>query len=237
MQAPDSPCFSAPVRLLSPHRNPFRPPPLAMLEFLRSGGPVLWLILALGAAALVVFLERSLQLHRDRIDSTDFLQGIFNALRRGNDQEALALCEETPGPVARLASIAIRRRAEPRERLLLELDQAGSAEVARLERRLAFLSLIAQSAPVLGLLGTVLGILRSLLAWRAALPLAASAGIADGLVAAAVTTAAGLAVALPCYLGFNVLVVKIDRLVLDMRDAASECVWFLDRNPVPESRA
>ena len=208
-----------------------------MLEFLHSGGPVLWLILALGAIALVVFLERSLQLHRDRIDSTDFLQGIFNALRRGNDQEALALCEETPGPVARLASIAIRRRAEPRERLLLELDQAGSAEVARLERRLAFLSLIAQSAPVLGLLGTVIGILRSLLAWRAALPLAASAGIADGLVSAAVTTAAGLAVALPCYLGFNVLVVKIDRLVLDMRDAASECVWFLDRNPVPESRA
>ena len=208
-----------------------------MLEYLRSGGPVLWLVLALGAIALVVFLERSLQLHRDRIDSTDFLQGIFNALRRGNDQEALALCEETPGPVARLASIAIRRRAEPRERLLRELDQAGSAEVARMERRLAFLSLIAQSAPVLGLLGTVLGILRSLLAWRAALPLAASAGIADGLVAAAVTTAAGLAVALPCYLGFNVLVVKIDRLVLDMRDAASECVWFLDRNPVPESRA
>ena len=208
-----------------------------MLEFLRSGGPVLWLVLALGAIALVVFLERSLQLHRDRIDSTDFLQGIFNALRRGNDQEALALCEETPGPVARLASIAIRRRAEPRERLLRELDQAGSAEVARLERRLAFLSLIAQSAPVLGLLGTVLGILRSLLAWRAALPLAASAGIADGLVAAAVTTAAGLAVALPCYLGFNVLVVKIDRLVLDMRDAVSECVWFLERNPVPESHA
>ena len=91
-----------------------------MPEFLRSGGPVLWLILALGAAALVVFLERSLQLHRDRIDSTDFLQGIFNALRRGNDREALALCEETPGPVARLASIAIRRRSAPRERLLQE---------------------------------------------------------------------------------------------------------------------
>ena len=106
-----------------------------------------------------------------------------------------------------------------------------------MERRLAFLSLIAQAAPVLGLLGTVLGILRALLAWRAALPLAASAGIADGLVAAAVTTAAGLAVALPCYLGFNVLVVKIDRLVLDMRDAVSECVWFLDRNPARETHA
>lgn len=204
-----------------------------MLEYLHSGGPVLWLTLALGAIALVVFLERSLQLHRDRIDSTDFLQGIFNALRRGNVQEALALCEETPGPVARLAGVAIRRRAAPRDRLLQELDQAGSAEIARMERRLAFLSLIAQAAPLLGLLGTALGILRSTLAWRAALPLADSAGIADGLVAAALTTAAGLAVALPCYLGFNVLVVKIDRLVLDMRDAVSECVWFLERNALP----
>lgn len=208
-----------------------------MSDFLQSGGPVLWLILAFGAIALVVFLERSLQLHRDRIDSTDFLQGIFNALRRGNDREALALCEETPGPVARLASIAIRRRGDPRDRLLQELDQAGAAEIARMERRLAFLSLIAQASPLLGLLGTALGILRSLLAWRAALPLAAPAGIADGLVAAALTTAAGLAVALPCYLGFNVLVVKIDRLVLDMRDACSECVWFLDRNPAPPSHA
>ena len=207
-----------------------------MIEFLRSGGPVLWLVLALGATALAVFLERSLQLHRDRIDEADFLQGIFNAMRRGNVQEAVALCEETPGPVARLTSIAIRRREAPRERLLQELEQAGAAEISRMERRLAFLSLIAQAAPLLGLLGTVLGILRSLLAWRAALPLADAAGIADGLVSGAITTAAGLAVALPCYLGFNVLVVKIDRLVLDMRDAVSECVWFIDRNPAPAAR-
>ena len=197
-----------------------------MLAFLRSGGPVLWLLLAFGATALVVFLERSLQLHRDRVDETDFLQGIFNAVRRGNVKEALALCEETPGPVARLTSIAIRRRASPRAELLAELEQAGAAEIARMERRLAFLALIAQAAPLLGLLGTALGILRALLAWRAALPLADAAGIADGLVEAALTTAVGLAVALPCYLGFNVLVVKIDRLVLDMRDACSECVHF-----------
>jgi len=200
-----------------------------MTEFLRSGGPVLWLLLVFAVVALVVFLERSLQLHRDRVDETDFLQGIFNAVRRGNVTEALALCEETPGPVARLTSVAIRRRDSPRDELLKELEQAGAAEIARMERRLAFLSLIGQAAPLLGLLGTVLGILQALLAWRAALPLADAAGIADGLVQAALTTAVGLAVALPCYLGFNVLVVKIDRLVLDMRDACSECVHFFSR--------
>ena len=110
--------------------------------------------------------------------------------------------------------------------LVAELDQAGLAEIARMERRLAFLALCAHTAPLLGLLGSVLGILRSLLAWRAALPLVGTAGIVDGLVEAALTTAAGLAVAIPCYLGFNVLVVKVDRLVLDMREACSECVHF-----------
>ena len=197
-----------------------------MLPLLQSGGLALWLILVLAVLALAVFLERSLQLHRDRIDETDFLEGIFNAIRRGNVQEAIALCDETPGPVARLAAIAIRRRASPREELVAELDQAGLAEIARMERRLAFLALCAHTAPLLGLLGSVLGILRSLLAWRAALPLVGTAGIVDGLVEEALTTAAGLAVAIPCYLGFNVLVVKVDRLVLDMREACSECVHF-----------
>ena len=62
-----------------------------MQELLALGGPVLWIILALGAIALGVFLERSLQLHRERVDATDFLQGIFNALRRGNEAEASAI--------------------------------------------------------------------------------------------------------------------------------------------------
>ena len=199
-----------------------------MTEFLQSGGPVLWIICALGAIALVVFLERSLQLHRDRIDERDFLEGIFNSLRRGNAAEAVALCEETPGPVARLAALAVRRRSSPPDALRRELDQAGRAEVARMERRLSLLALVAQSAPLLGLLGTVIGILQALIAYRANLPVVGSAGIADGLILGAVTTAAGLIVAIPSHLGFNVLVGKIDRLVLDMRDACSECLFFLE---------
>ena len=85
-----------------------------MHDFLTLGGPVLWIILAFGVLALGVFLERSLQLHRDRVDATDFLQGIFNSLRRGNAAEAAAICDETPGPVARLASLSIRRRSSSR---------------------------------------------------------------------------------------------------------------------------
>ena len=197
-----------------------------MHEFLTLGGPILWIVLALGAVALGVFLERSLQLHRDRVDATDFLQGIFNALRRGNAAEAAAICDETPGPVARLASLAIRRRASPRDRLERELADAGAAEIARMERRLSLLPLVARTAPLLGLLGTVLGILRALLALRDRIPLVLTADVADGLLLGAVTTAAGLVVAIPCHVGFDVLAVKIERLVLDMREASSELLEF-----------
>ena len=197
-----------------------------MHDFLVLGGPVLWIILALGAIALGVFLERSLQLHRERIDATDFLQGIFNALRRGNESEAAAICDETPGPVARLASLAIRRRGSSRELLEKELSDAAASEIARMERRLSLLPLVSQIAPLLGLLGTVLGILHALLFVRGQVPLMTTADVADGLLLGAVTTAAGLVVAIPCHAGFNVLVDKIERLVLDMRDASSELLNF-----------
>jgi biopolymer transport protein ExbB len=198
------------------------------LELLARGGPVLWLTLALGALAAVVFLERALHLHRARIDEMDLLEGIFNNLRRGNTAEALTICEDTPGPVAQLVATAIQRREAPRETLIDDLDTAGRAEISRMERRLSVIALVAQLTPMLGLLGTVMGLLHTVLALRAAAPIVQLADVADGLVPALVTTAAGLLVAIPCYAAFNVLVVKIDRLVLDMEHASSEIVQFLD---------
>ncbi len=199
-----------------------------MQEYIVLGGPVLWVIVVLGAMALSVFLERSLHLHRARIDETDFLQGIFNTIRRGNVAEAITLCEETPGPVARLISTAIKRRQSSRQQLMDELDQAGRAEISRMERRLSVLSLIAQVAPLLGLLGTILGILAALISMKTAAPFISADSVTDGLITGAITTAAGLMVSIPCFMGFNVLVVKIDRLVLDMRHACSEALYFFD---------
>ena len=199
-----------------------------MHDYLLLGGPVLWIIILLGLASLAVFLERSLQLHRARIDETDFLQGIFNTIRRGNVAEAITLCEETPGPVACLMATAIKRRTSARAMIMEELDQAGRAEISRMERRLSILSLIAQIAPLLGLLGTVVGILHALLSIRANAPFIQNTDITNGLILGAITTAAGLLVAIPSFMGFNVLVIKIDRLILDMRHACSEALFFFE---------
>lgn len=197
-----------------------------MTEYLISGGPVMWLICAMGAVSCAVFCERALQLHRERIDSRDFLSGIFNSLRRGNSGEALALCEETPGPVARIVALAIRRRDESLEKLESDMSEAESAETARMERRLAILAMVSSSAPLAGLTGTLQGVFQSLLAYRDALPLADQSGIADGLALGLATTIAGLVVAIPAQLGRHVLLVKIDRLAMDIREAKSECLHF-----------
>ena len=199
-----------------------------MSEFISAGGPLLAAIIILGAIALGVFLERVLHLHRARIDETDFLQGIFNTIRRGNVTEAITLCEETPGPVARLASTAIQRRESPRGLMIEELDEVGRAEISRMERRLSLIALVAQIAPLSGLLGAVVGILNALVAMNEKAPLVSTTDITGGLIPGAIATAAGLLVAIPSFIGFNVLVVNIDRLVLDMRDAASEIIFFFD---------
>ncbi|MFN2165122.1 MAG: MotA/TolQ/ExbB proton channel family protein [Anaerolineae bacterium] len=208
-----------------------------LMDWLRMGGGMLWVVLACGAAGLVVFVERSLHLHRARIRFEDFLKGVFNILRRGNIEEALAICSETPGPVAYVVRVAIQNREAGREALRQAVTDAGAAEISRLERRLVLLATFAQVAPLLGLLGTVLGMVEFLMVMQLELPLVYTADVMGGLMKAMITTAAGLMVAAPCYVAFNLLVVKIDRLVLDMETASSEIVAFLTSPAGPRSES
>ena len=128
---------------------------------LSHGGPVMYLILLTSAVAVVVFIERFLHCHRAQINSTEFLNGVRTVLKRDNVVEALSICDATPGPVARLVKTAILNRDHGRERVREALEEAGLAEVPRLEEKLNLLATIAQLAPLLGLLGTVLGFIQT----------------------------------------------------------------------------
>src|SRR3954451_212728 len=136
--------------------------------FLKMGGMMIWMILFASAVAVVVFIQRVLHCHRAQINSTEFLNGVRNVLKRENVVEALSICDETPGPVARLVKTAILNREHGRERVREALEEAGLAEVPRLEEKLNLLATIAQLAPLLGLLGTVLGFMRTFEAMDAA---------------------------------------------------------------------
>lgn len=197
------------------------------LNLMEQGGPVLWIILISGAVAFLVYVERSLHLHRARIKAEDFLKGIFNILHRGNTAEALTICEETPGPVAQLVRTGILNRHEDRELLRSSMEDVSLAEISRMERRLVVIATVAQVAPLLGLLGTFIGLVDALLVMQNQTPLIQTIDITGALLRALITTAAGLSVAIPCYVAFNLLVVKIDRIVLDMEKAIAEVVAFL----------
>jgi len=197
-----------------------------MLELLKMGGPMVWIILCSGAVAFAVFIERALHLHRARIRAEDFLKGVTNILRRGNTSEAVSICEETPGPVAHIVRTAILHRQDTRDDLQKAVDEAGLAEISRMERRLVVVSSVAQLAPLCGLLGTVIGMVEFLITLQQRFGLILAADLSTGLMHALTATATGLAVAILAHASFNLLVVKIDRLVLDMEKAGSDIVAF-----------
>jgi len=191
-------------------------------HFLRDGGPMIWVIMLASAVALAVFLERVLQYHRERINSTEFLNGVRNVLKRDNVVEAIAICDATPGPVARLVKVAILNRERGRDAVYEALEDAGSWEVPRLEQKLNVLATIAQIAPLLGLLGTVLGFMDVFRQIQSAGQTAHVGQLSTGIWQALICTAAGLGVAIPCYAAYNYLIGRVNAIVLDMEQCSTE---------------
>src|SRR5881296_417353 len=190
--------------------------------FLKLGGPMIWVILFASAVALVVFVQRVLHYHRAQINSMEFLNGVRNVLKRDNVVEALSICEATPGPVARLVKTAILNRDRGREGVRDALEEAGLLEVPRLEDKLNLLATIAQIAPLMGLLGTVMGFMRMFLQLQHEGTFATPDRLASGIWGALISMAAGLAVAIPTYAGYNYLVNRVNSIVLDMEKASTE---------------
>src|SRR5436309_2751340 len=194
---------------------------LSLPALLANGGVMLWLILLTSAVAVAVFIERFLHFHRAQINSMEFLNGVRTVLKRDNVVEALSICDATPGPVAHLVKTAILNRDNGRERVREAIEEAGLTEVPRLEEKLSLLATIAQLAPLLGLLGTVLGFIELFAKLREA-GLHAHVGLlAGGVWQALICAAAGLAVAIPIHAGYNYLVNRVNSIVLDMERAGT----------------
>lgn len=186
------------------------------------GGPAVWLLFAMSAVMLSVFIERVLHYHRAQINSFEFLNGIRNVLKRENVVEALSICDATPGPVARLVKTAILSRDRGREGVREVLEESGLVEVPRLEEKLDLLATIAQIAPLVGLLGTVLGFLDLFAVLQKAGPAANAGDLTGGLWKALLSLAVGLAVSIPAYAGYNYLVNRVNSIVLDMEKSCAE---------------
>ncbi|HEX4646720.1 MAG TPA: MotA/TolQ/ExbB proton channel family protein, partial [Verrucomicrobiae bacterium] len=172
--------------------------------------------------------------HRAQINSTEFLNGVRTVLKRQNVVEALSICDATPGPVSRLVKTAILNRDFGRDRVREALEETGLAEVPRLEERLNLLATIAQLAPLLGLLGTVLGLIQIFTDMEKAGLHANVELLSHGVWQALICMAMGLAVSIPSHAGYNYLVSRVNSIVLDMEKAATEIVNIVTDTPAPQ---
>ena len=190
------------------------------------GCPMFWVLAILALVAVVTFFGRFVDLRRAQVDYEDFLKGVVNVLDRGNADEALAICEDTAAPVASVVATAIRHRGESARLLREAVDSQGRAQVSRLDRRLAVLAIIAQTAPLLGLLGTVVGFVRAVMAANAS-ELVSRTTLMGGVMEALVSTAAGLVVAILASVMYGFLRVRLDRIVVDLEAAASQVLGYI----------
>src|SRR5271154_5670442 len=195
-----------------------------------NGGPVIWLILIAAATGAIVFIERALFCHRSQINSAEFLNGIRTVLKRDNVAEAVSICDATPGPVARLVKAAILNRDKGRERIREAVEEAGLVEVPRLEEKLNLLATIAQIAPLLGLFGTIVGFIDIFGHIEQAGLYSHIEMLSHGVWKSLICAAGGIAVAIPAHAGYNYLVSRVNKIVLDMERAAGEIVNIVTEN-------
>lgn len=199
-----------------------------MPDLLSKGGPLVWLLLCCFGLALAIFAERLAYFHRASLNVGEFLAGLASLIRRKNYSEALQECVATRVPVGRVLHAALIRHHAPREQLKEIVQEAGQLEVPRLERYLSVLHGIAHAAPLIGLLGTIAGLMDTFTQLNNVNGYATPADVARGVYQSLITSALGLVVAIPSFLFYSFLAAKARHLMHDLERAGIEVVNILD---------
>ncbi|HHV94590.1 MAG TPA: MotA/TolQ/ExbB proton channel family protein [Firmicutes bacterium] len=199
-----------------------------MLDLIIRGGPVMIPLLLCSVLMVAVSLERLVYLLRCRVDTEDLMDDIKLALQQGKILEAIQIAKKTRGPVAAVLAAGIAHYDKDKQFIRERLEEAASEEVYRMERRLGLLDAIITAAPLLGLLGTVTGIINSFQVITAIGGLDDTLALSAGIAEALITTAAGLVIAIPGTLIYSYLSGLIDRLVVDINKRASELLAIFE---------
>lgn len=194
-----------------------------MISLMLSGGLVLWTIIAVGMAATWIFFIRYFDLRRAHVVYADFMAGVENLIEKGNDREAIAICEETMVPVAKVVAVALRRRGDSSDSVREAAEIAARGEIRRFSRRLSVLQTVAQISPLLGLFGTVVGFAKALAAVGGK-ALATRLDLVPLMAPALACAAAGLLVAVSVHVMHALLRARLEHLAADLDAATSDII-------------
>ena len=197
-----------------------------MLDLIRNAGPLVYPLAFCSLLATMITIERLLALRRTRVLPREIVE-MVRAVRPGHDLElAREMCRRNPGPFANVVGVGLEAAAGPWEAMRDALLDAGRRNATLLERRLVWLATIAQAAPLLGLLGTVLGMIKMFSSISLA-GLGDPHALSEGISEAMITTAAGLVIGIPTLVAYNLLTARADDLVTEMEEHASHLVAAL----------
>lgn len=206
-------------------------PLVSVLELSRYFAKWNMILMLLGCCSIVsvtIFIERIFQLRKAEIDTNKFLIKMRKMIKEHNIIEAIQMCDDTGGAIANITKRGLLKHHLSRDRVENAMETQGLVEIAFLEKNAKILSVIAYVAPLIGLLGTVLGFIQAFGEMRqTGLMDISTTNIGGAMEYALVTTAAGLVVAIPTVIGYNYIVSRIEGLVLEMQTTSSEIVDML----------
>ena len=198
-------------------------------ELFRSGGPIMWPLLLCAVASVAVMLERFVSIRRAASDTESLMETVRARLAAGQVEEAVKVCESAPGPVSSLLASGLRHRHQSSDAIERAMEELALRETPLLYKRLGVLDTIITIAPLLGLLGTITGMMSTFSVIATAggnNPTAITGGIGEALIA----TACGLAIAILTLIGYNYLTEKVKEVIADMEVRATQLLNMLADN-------
>ncbi len=197
-----------------------------MLEFIQQGGVIMYILLLASILALTIIIERTWSLRRDAVIPLQDVQSVELAVRSGDVQRAQQLCRQQDTPMGRILSVALANSGVKRSVLKEIIEETGRQEVARMERFINILGIIAATSPLLGLLGTVVGMIE-VFHQISLVGVGKADVLAGGISMALNTTAMGLSVAIPSLVAYRFFEARVDRFVVEIEQHAIRFVELL----------
>lgn len=197
-----------------------------MTEIWEGGGWMMWPLLLSLVIGFIVIIWKLFDLTTKSARTRKTLRTVDSLVAEGRIAEAIEAAETSKTPAGRILSEGLRRHEEGTERVIKAIENAGTIEMAKLEKGLVVLATVSTVAPLLGFLGTVVGMIQAFQAIELAGEVEATT-VAGGIKVALITTAAGLVIAIPVSIAHNYFVAKIDGLVIDMEESAQRTIDHL----------
>lgn len=199
-------------------------PSLNLFDFIVKGGVIMIPIGVLFALAVFIFFERLIIIRKASKDDHNFMHNIGDYISNMKLDSAITLCKSSNTPVSRTIEKGLSRIGRPMDEIERALESAGKFEVSKLERNLKILGIVAGIAPMLGFIGTIMGVIKIFYTISLTNNISIG-GIADGLYVKMITSACGLIIGVLAYAGHQYLTILLDKVIFKMENSAID---FLD---------